>query len=290
MKKYRKILIAYDGSVSGEHVLRQACRLAKEDKSWLKLVVAVPKFEGDLELVGIKNIKETIAGPFKESLIKAKAIAEEEDVHILTNLTQGEPYESIVHTADDENCDLIVMGRKGHSHVERTLVGGVTSRVIGHTQRDVIVVPDQGVIDWSRILVATDGSQYSQSAVDLAFEIAKERGSTLNVLTVAHTNEEHFALAPHEHETLLVNAQKHLDFLQEKGKEHGVELQTIIKEGEPYECICDYANETKASLILMGSHGRKGLTRLLMGSVTEHVVGLAKVPVLVRHLQQSSMK
>lgn len=285
MVKYRKILVAYDGSDSGKNAVKQACRLAKTSKSWLKLMLVIPKYEGELELTGIKNIKETLEGPYKSSLEEAKAIADKEEMHILTNMTQGEPYETIVHVADEENCDLIVMGRKGHSHVERTLVGGVTSRVIGHTKKDVLVVPAQGVIDWSRLLVATDGSEYSQSAVDMAFDIAKEVKGHLSMISVVNSNEEYFALAPQDHDALLANARKLLDSLEARGKELGLDIDSTVREGEPFDRICDYANEVKATMIVMGSHGRKGLTRLLMGSVTEHVIGLAPVPVIVRHLQ-----
>ena len=110
MANYRKNLVAYDGSASARNGLAVATHLAKEDKSWIKVLSVLPGYTGDLELVGVSNIKETIEGPGKKLLADAQDIADHEDVHILTNMTQGETYEKIVHVADDENCDLIVMG------------------------------------------------------------------------------------------------------------------------------------------------------------------------------------
>ena len=141
MAKYRKILVAYDGSSSSKNALSLASHLAREDKSWIKVVAVVPAYEGDLELTGVGNIKEAIEGPGKKLLADAMAIAEQEDVHILTDLEQGEPYERIVHVAEEENCDLIVLGRKGRHPVERELMGAVTARVIGHTPSTICQNP-----------------------------------------------------------------------------------------------------------------------------------------------------
>jgi len=283
MNGYRKILVAYDGSDSSINILEQVCRMAKVDKSWVKLLLVIPRYEGELELTGISNIRKTIDGPYEELLSKAKKVADSKEVNMLINLTQGEPYEKIVDVAEKENCDLIVMGRKGRSHIERALIGGVTARVIGHTQKDVLVVGSKEVIDWSHLLVATDDSVFSQSAVAMGFEIAQSRNSHLSMLSVVPINEEYFALAPEHHNEMVKNTEQLLSQIEENGKKYGITLTTAMKEGEPFKEICSYASRIKASMIILGSHGRKGLTRLLMGSVTEHVIGLANVPVMVRH-------
>jgi len=64
----------------------------------------------------------------------------------------------------------------------------------------------------------------------------------------------------------------------------GVQAEVFIKDGEPHQAIVELAAERASDLIVMGSHGRKGLTRLLMGSVTERVIGYANCPVLVCHV------
>ncbi|MFZ5766670.1 MAG: universal stress protein [Thermodesulfobacteriota bacterium] len=285
MAKYRKILVAYDGSDSARNALRQACRLARADQSWIKVLAVVPAYTGDLELIGVSNIKETMLGPGQKLLAEAKMIADDEDVRILSNLEQGEPYERIVNVAEDEGCDLIIMGRKGRSRIERDLIGGVTARVIGHTVKDVLVIPDQSSISWGKILLASDGSPYSKAAEDLSLELAKERNAVLCAVSVAYTNDEFSALAPEAVRELAEKAEERVADIKKRGEAMGVTVTTWVKEGEPYEAITALAAETDATVIVMGSHGRKGLTRLLMGSVTEHVVGLASCPVLVSHLK-----
>jgi nucleotide-binding universal stress UspA family protein len=284
MAKYRKILAAYDGSPSARNALSLASQIVREDKSWLKVLAVVPPYQGDLELIGVSDIKETIAGPGLALLAEAKQLAEAEGVHILTDLEQGEPYERIVQVAEEEDCDLIVMGRRGKGKVERGLMGSVTARVIGHTNKDVLVIPENGTLSWENILLATDGSTCCDNALARALEIAQERGAKLNVVTVVYTNDEFYAVGQDVVKELYQEADKVLDKVRKWAGDLGVQAELFVRDGEPHQAITDMATEISASLIVMGSHGRKGLTRLLMGSVTERVIGYAECPVLVCHL------
>jgi nucleotide-binding universal stress UspA family protein len=283
MARYRKILIAYDGSASARNALAVASHLAREDKSWIKVLTVLPKYAGDLELVGVANIKDTIEGPGQKLLEEAREIADREDVHILTNMTQGEPYEKIVHVADDENCDLIVMGRHGTNELERVLVGSVTARVIGYTHKDVLVVPDGTDLSRNNILLATDGSPSCEAAVDRAIDIANEQSAKLTAMSVVYTNDEYLALAPGVVEEMIGKAKEKLAVIEQKAQEVGVAIDTLVREGEAYEVINNFVQKNGIDLIVMGSHGRRGLQRLLMGSVTERTIGYATCPVLVVH-------
>lgn len=283
MAKYRKILVAYDGSDSAKNALAVASQMARENQSWIKVVAVLPGYQGDLELVGVKNIRETMEGTGRELLAEAQRIADAGDFHILTNLEQGEPFERIVHVAEDENCDLIVMGRKGLSPLERELMGSVTARVIGHTKRDVLVVPNQARLAWGKLLLASDGADCSDNATSKALALAGDYGSQLTALAVIYTNDEFMALAHEMINGLVEKSLARLAELVEHGAGMGVTITQLVKEGEPHEVIIKQAAELKSDLIIMGSHGRKGLSRLLMGSVTERTIGYAECPVLVVH-------
>ena len=284
MAKYRKILVAYDGSSSAKTALSLASQLAREDKSWIKVLAVVPTYQGDLELIGVSGIKKAIFGPGQELLAEAKRIADHEEAHILTDLEQGEPYEQIVHVAEEENCDLIIMGRRGKGQLERGLMGSVTARVIGHTGKDVLVVPENGTLSWENLLLATDGSTCCDNGLARALEIAQERKVKLAAVSVVYTNDESYALGPKAVKELYQEADKVLGKVGKWGGDLGVRTELFVRDGEPHQAITALAAEISATLIVMGSHGRKGLTRLLMGSVTERVIGYADCPVLVCHL------
>lgn len=283
MAKYRKILVAYDGSPSAKNALSLAGKLAREDKSWIKVLAVVPTYEGDLDLIGVSNIKEAITGPGERLLAEARQLADSEDLHILTNLQQGEPYEQIVQVADEENCDLIIMGRRGSNNLERELMGSVTARVIGHTAKDVLVIPEKCGLAWGNILLATDGSASCDNALARSLEISQERGSRLAAVAVVYTNDEFYAMGQNIVQGLYSEADKTLDKVKKWAGDLGVQTELFVRDGEPHQAIVNLATELASDLVVMGSHGRKGLTRLLMGSVTERVIGYADCPVLVCH-------
>ena len=287
MAKYKKILVAYDGSETARNALVVSAKLAKQDNSWIKVLAVVPPYDGDLELVGVSNIKETIEGPGEELLAEAREIADNEGVHVLTNLAQGEPFERIAAIADDENCDLIVMGRQGVDHFERELMGNVTERVIGYTARNVLVVPENSKWDgkWDSILLATDGSSNSDAAYEEALQIAKYRSARIAVISVVKTNvhNESVAFSQAAARELEIKAQNIVNEFKERAAEMDIQVETFVKLGEPHQVITALAAELGVTAIVMSSHGKTGIKRLLMGSVTQRTIGYADCPVLVVH-------
>ncbi len=281
MGKYRKILVAIDGSESSRNALRQAFRLAVEEKCWITVTSVVPPYSGDLDLTGVKDVRASLAKPCTDALEDAKRLAEEERALIKTVCEEGETYERIVDLADAENADIIVMGRRGLRKMERALMGSVTARVIGHSQRDVLVVPLGSTLGWRRVLVGTDGSKFSSIAVDKAIAFAKAYGGDLVVISVVDVPTEFYAEAPQAVEDMIKKAKEYTAAVKKKAEDAGVKAESYVGEAESWEAIVNLANEQSADMIVMGSHGRTGLRRLLMGSVTEKVIGHAACPVLV---------
>ena len=146
MGKYKKILVAVDSSDSSRNALHQAFKLANEEKCWITVTSVVPPYEGEIELTGIKDIRAALRKPCEDALAEVNTIAKTERMLVKAVCEEGEVHERIVDLADAENCDVIVMGRRGKRLIERSLIGSVTARVIGHTQRDVLVVPNNTVV------------------------------------------------------------------------------------------------------------------------------------------------
>ena len=281
MGRYRKILVAIDGSESSTHALRESFKFATDEKCWVTVVSVIPPYEGDLGATWVSNVKEAMEKPCHVALSQAEELAKKERVLIKTVCEEGEIYERIVDLADAENFDLIIMGKRGTAGLEKTLIGSVTARVIGHSQRDVLVVPGGASVGWKNILFATDGSKYSEAATGKAIDFAKSYGSELHVISVVDVTEEFIARAPGALEELVKKAKGVVDDVKNKAASEGVKAEGMVKEGEAAKSIIDLAEKKKAGAIIMGSHGRTGLTRLLMGSVTERVIGHAPCPVLV---------
>jgi nucleotide-binding universal stress UspA family protein len=281
MGKYRKILVAVDSSESSKNALHQAFKLANEEKCWITVTSVVPPYEGEIEILGVKDIKAALRKPCEDALAEVQKIAKTERMLVKTVCEEGEVYERIVDLADAENCDVIVMGRRGLRRIERTLIGSVTARVIGHTQRDVLVVPNGTTVGWKTIVLATDGSKYSAAAAERAIAFAKSYGGELKVLSVVDVPTEFYAEAPKAVEDLVRKAKGFVADVKKQAEAAGVSAETFVGEAEAYQAVNNLAKEQKANMIVLGSHGRTGLRRLLMGSVTEAVIGHATCPVLV---------
>ncbi|MEF9425723.1 MAG: universal stress protein [Candidatus Mariimomonas ferrooxydans] len=281
MGKYRKILVPFDGSVSSKNALMQAIKLSQTEKSWIKVLAVVPSYEGELELVGVGNIRSVLDGTGKKLLMEATATAKAQGITILTNLEQGEAFERIVDVADSENCDLIIMGRKGVHNLKKMLMGSVTSRVISYANNDVLIVLGDASIGWNHILIATDGSQYSEPAIEHAINFASSYGGNLTAVSVVDLTDEFYAQAPEIVDKMIEKSKKVLEKVREKAEASHIKMETVVKEGESYQKIVEVAEEKGADVIFMGSHGRTGLKKLLMGSVTGKVIGYATCPVMV---------
>ncbi|MBI4679960.1 MAG: universal stress protein, partial [Nitrospirae bacterium] len=146
---------------------------------------------------------------------------------------------------------------------------------------DVLVVPENTKIGWKNILLATDGSKYSNVATDRAIDFARSYGGELKVVSVVDVPSEFYAEAPKAVENMTRDAKAFTVGAKKSAEVYGINSSTYIGEGEAYKVITDLAINEKADIIVMGSHGRTGLKRLLMGSVAEKVIGYAPCPVLV---------
>jgi nucleotide-binding universal stress UspA family protein len=125
------------------------------------------------------------------------------------------------------------------------------------------------VVNTEKLLLATDGSQFSEGAIREAIRLAKRCSSKLSALSVIETNPEYETIAPQLLEKAEKAAREHLEAVKERAKKEGIECATSILEGEDsYNYISEEAAKSKTSIIIMGRRGKTGLRRLAMGSTT----------------------
>jgi nucleotide-binding universal stress UspA family protein len=135
---------------------------------------------------------------------------------------------------------------------------------------------------YDRILVPTDGSPSSEVVATHAAELAAAAGATLSALHVMDesTYDVDVDASAAVRDARREAGERALEEVAAVADEHGVEVNTELRRGVPDRSIVDYADEVDADLIAMGTHGRRGLERYLLGSVTEHVLRAADQPVL----------
>jgi len=125
------------------------------------------------------------------------------------------------------------------------------------------------------VLLATDGSESSKKAEIAALKIARSYNIRMAALFVAQIK------SGDESDKIISYGEQVLDSVIEDGKNTGVEVQKILKVGNPAETILDVAKSLKVHTIVLGSEGKKGIKRVLLGSVAESVVRNADCTVLV---------
>jgi len=135
-----------------------------------------------------------------------------------------------------------------------------------------------------RILVAMDRSKYSEKAFDQAISMAKICKSTLFIISVLDLYPEvkEIEIALEERGKMLKGTKEFLEAVKAKAAKENIPCETIVHiGGQPHEFIIQEAKEKNIDLIVMGTHGRTGLDKLLIGSVAERVVGHAPCAVMV---------
>lgn len=182
------------------------------------------------------------------------------------------PHEVILGAAGSVNADVIVVGRRGRRGLARIMVGDATVKVIGGARCSVLVVPKAASMWHKRILLATDGSRFGDAAAVAAANVA--RCCQVPVTVVGAMVPSHSSQRQQDGRDAVARA---VDYL----KKEGCDADGLVESGEAADVIAAAAGKAGADLIVMGTHGRTGFERVLVGSVAERVIGLSTCPILV---------
>ena len=263
------LMVCTDGSDEGQNAVALTLELARACHSQVfavQVLQVVPEFQAVAP-----DLRATLEKGVQKNMAAIKAAADKLGVALKAVIPEGRlPHAAIVAAAEKIGPDLIIMGRCGKTALGRILMGNVTARVIGHSPVNVLVVPRGAALAFQRLLVASDGSPYSDAAWKLALSMAKQAKSQLIGV----------AVAPEEGD--IIEAQAIIHRMLTAANRAGMPLKGVNPQGvAPDAGIVHQAIKNEVDLIIMGSHGRTGLKKLLMGSVTERVIGGSPCPILV---------
>lgn len=270
--RFDKILLATDGSEFSLGAVRVAIDLARQTRAELvvmTLVISNDEYDTIAPQLALAAERKAEA-----ILAEVGSLAGASGVVIQPLVRHGqEPGQEIVDVAEAMAIDLIVMGRRGQRGLARMMVGHATVRVCGSAKCSVLVVPKAARLWSTGVLVATDGSRCSDAAAVVAGKIAQLFALPVTVVSVKR---------PVHSKARQAEADVAVERLREAYARDGIAVATRLAEAaRPEEAIVAAAHDAGSDVIVIGSHGRTGLDKILLGSVSERVVGLAEVPVLV---------
>ena len=274
MKVYSKIMIPLDGSELAELALPYAHILAQA-------------FAAEVDLVGVAE------GGFSDRLLKTylDRLAQDwqgEGLKVRGVVLQGHPAEAIITYAEDNAMELVAMCTHGRSGVSRWVVGSVADKVLLGCRAPLLLVtprvkPAEEL--FHTLLVPLDGSELAEKALPWAEELVKKLRTQLCLLRV-YSPLPGVVMGELSNLDEIMKAQQrtassYLGEFSRKLKKKGMEAQTEVVEGNAPEEILEYIRRHHIDLVVMSTHGRSGLGRWVLGSVTDRVVRAGEVPVLV---------
>lgn len=195
------------------------------------------------------------------------------------------PHTAILRYASEQGIDLVAMGTHGRTGVDRYLLGSVTEKVVRLSDVPVLTVKaDDGEVTfpYADVLVPTDGSEGAEAAVGPAVDVTRTYDARLHALSVVDT----IALGVDLRaggllDALEESARSAVAAVEERATSASVStVETAVEHGNPYRAIRSYVDDHGVDLVVMGTHGRSGIERYLLGSVTEKTVRTSSVPVM----------
>lgn len=205
---------------------------------------------------------------------------------------EGTAHREILSYVEEAGIDVIVMSTHGRKGLDRYLLGSVTEKVVRASPVPVLSVkqgePGLHSFEYSDVLIPTDGSEGAEVAVDHGIEFAEMVDAAVHGLYVTDVR----ATVPNiddGSQTMVLDqledeGEQAIEYVERGGQAEGVDVTTAVVRGTPYAQIREYVTEHDVDFIAMGTHGRTGLQRYLLGSVAEKVVRTADVPVLTVRL------
>jgi nucleotide-binding universal stress UspA family protein len=281
---FQHLLVPLDFGAGSEHAAKLAVAIATKFQSKLDLFHALyipPLAYGDGTMPAYVPYDDIFRGA-REALDLAHAKIKERYPSAEALLVDGEPRERIVEVAAERGVDLIVMGTHGRRGLSHAFFGSVAERVVRTSPVPVLTTgSSEGGDTFRHVLVATDFGEPAEHAVATASELATKFDAKLTLVhayampTTIYDERAYWPTAE-----IIKNAEIALAGALAKTRERAPAAESVLVRGDAREGILAVARERKADLVVMGTHGRRGLPRMFLGSVAERVVQVSPVPVL----------
>lgn len=290
---FSRIVVGVDEGQPSDRAVAFGARLAQEHQGTLVLCHAVDWVPAVAQteiyvMVDPNPVIESLRVQGKALLDEAAQIARGYGIEPELRLEDGDPVKTLLKAAED-SASLIVTGTHGRSNIGRLVLGSVTDAVLRGSRLPVLVVRGESALPpperrtFERLFVAIDDSAPADAAAGLVFALPPEDRKHVTFCSVVDVDAmmgsyAHYLLVRdhlRDQATLLVHA------VAESARPHGISAHGEVLWGPAAEMIVRGAATQRADLIVIGSHGRRGVRRFFLGSVAEHVVRTAHEPVLV---------
>jgi nucleotide-binding universal stress UspA family protein len=292
---FATVLVPYDGSEPSQAALAHALALKA---GATKIVVVSIVDETPIISQSATTVTAYDPTPLFEALdeqgkaVLADAVARctAANVTPLTELVHDAPVPGILAMMQKYACDLVVMGTHARTGVARTFLGSTTEGVLRSSDVPVLTVrANEPVADqpFARALVGIDDSEASDAAVAIAAKLAQRLGTKLIACFAIDSNGLYENAVSYGFDPvpllrdMRADGEATVNRSLARASIAGGTASVAVVEGKPASAVLEAAKENRATLIVVGSHGRRGLRRFFLGSVAEGIVRRSDIPVMV---------
>jgi nucleotide-binding universal stress UspA family protein len=294
-----RILIAYDGSAGSEQSLTLADSVDWPAHSSLRVAAVIEPmmpFVGSRMTGGFDipspEVDAEITAYQQEQVTKAADKLRSGGRTVEGVVLRGRPATALVDEATRSGADLVIVGSRGHGRIARLLLGSVSAEVVDHARCPVLVSRTASI---ERVILAADGSGPSAAAESVIATWPIFEHLPIQVVSVADVVEPwHTGIAPTMYHEAI---EAHAKDLAEARANHariaaettarlrgvGRQAESVVRTGDAAAEIISAAADVAADLVVMGSRGRTGFTRVVLGSVARNVLHGSTASVLVVH-------
>ena len=282
-----KILCPIDFSAGSQQAMRTAIRLANDADAELVLAHAwyLPTTAySDMYQLSPEIIQQMTAEAERNLDDMTREATKLGAKRMASKLLSGNPWQMIVEVLEQDRAfDLVVMSSHGRTGIPRILLGSVAQNVVRHAPCSVMVVPPGNEPKpFSHVLCPIDFSESSRHAIDLAAAHARSGITLLHVIEIPVAFSGELPIPEFAQGLDKVAAKLLEDWALDLRSKVKVPVVTRTRIGSPgTQTLAALDDASTFDLVIMGSHGRTGIRRVLLGSVAEKVVRHAPCPVLV---------
>jgi len=280
-KIFQKILWATDFSEEAEEALQYAHKWARMFDAELLALHVVPDFSPVLY-----NTATVVKGELirRVDLIKQEAkqrlqeLSDSKDINFRILVNEGNAAKKIIETVEEEQADLIVMGKRGMTALEKLFIGSVTSQILRNSPVPLLLTrAKSGEPAFDKILVPTDFSEHEEIEREFAWQIAGINDSELVFLHVLELHNHEFP--PAVLEKMMAELEQKMLQRKKREKEDIRITEDVIRSINASAGITEYAEENKFDLIVLSTCGPGALERFFLGSTAEKVTAHSMIPV-----------
>jgi len=290
-----KVLLATDGSASADVAVKLVAGLGWPAGTTIRIVTTLDTVRlagpwATMTSYGLADLEQSLLGDLEAVLAAAATTLEPAGVTVEHQVLLGRPSAAIVDQATEMRADLIVIGNRGQGPFRTMLLGSVSAEVVDHAPCPVLVARHATL---ERIVLAHDGSALAFAAEELLAGMPPLASLPVEVVSVVRTHEPSAdSLAPavlgrarEVYESAVEESRHHHEDVARASADrlsrHGRATTWTVRAGDPARTVVDEAEGKGADLIALGTHGRTGLDRIVMGSVARNVLTHAHCSVLI---------